>query len=107
MKKLTALSAILVTLVFSACNADAAKTAKAAEPTTDEQKTAYSLGLLLSQSLKTFDLTPEELALVQKGIKDGLGKDKPTVNAEEYIPKIQALQLARVNAAATAYLDKA
>ena len=107
MKKLTAISALLVSLVFSACNADAAKTAKATEPTTEEQKTAYSLGLLLSQSLKTFDLTPEELSLVQKGITDGLGKDKPTVNAEEYIPKIQALQLARVNAAATAYLDKA
>jgi FKBP-type peptidyl-prolyl cis-trans isomerase len=109
MKKLTALAAVLVSLVFSACNADAAKTAKPTEPVTEEQKTAYSLGLLLSQSLKTFDLTPEELALVQKGIVDGVDKSKPkpTINAEDYIPKIQALQLARLTAASKAYLDKA
>ncbi len=107
MKKLTALSALLCSLLFTACNADAAKTAKVTEPTTEEQKTAYSLGLLLSQSLKTFDLTAEELALVQKGITDGVGNTKPTVNAEDYIPKIQALQMARLTAASTAYLDKA
>ena len=107
MKKLTALSAILVTVLFSACNADAAKTAKATEPTTDEQKTAYSIGLLLSKPLKSFDLTPEELALVQKGLADGVGTTKPAINPEEFIPKIQALQTARMNAAATAFIDKA
>jgi len=107
MKKLTALSAILCTLVFSACNADAAKTAKATEPTTEEQKTAYSLGLLISRSLKNFELKPDELALVQKGIADGLGETKPTIKAEDYLPKIQALQQERMAAAATAFLDKA
>jgi len=107
MKKLTAFSAILVTVLFSACNADAAKTAKATEPTTDEQKTAYSIGLLLSKPLKSFDLTPEELALVQKGLADGVGTAKPAINPEEFIPKIQALQTARMNAAATAFIDKA
>jgi len=108
MKKLTALAAILCSLMISACNADAGKTAKAAaEPTTEEQKTAYSIGLLLSQSIKTFDLTPEELALVQKGITDGVKNAPTTVKAEEYIPKIQALQTSRMTAAGTAYLDKA
>src|SRR4249920_2818796 len=107
MKKLTALSAVLCSLLFAACNADAAKTAKPVEPTTEEQKTAYALGVLLSQSLNSFDLKPEELALVQKGLSDGVNHAKPVVNAEEYVPKIQALQMARVTAAATAYLDKA
>jgi FKBP-type peptidyl-prolyl cis-trans isomerase FkpA len=107
MKKLTALSVILCTLVFSACNADAAKTAKPAEPTTEEQKTAYSLGLLISKSLKNFQLKPDELALVQKGIADGLGDAKPTIKAEDYLPKIQAMQMERMQAASTAYLDKA
>ena len=107
MKKFTALSAILCALLFAACNADAAKTAKDTEPTTEEQKTAYALGLLLSQSLNSFDLKPEELVLVQKGLSDGVTHAKTSVKAEEYIPKIQALQMARVTAASAAFLDKA
>jgi FKBP-type peptidyl-prolyl cis-trans isomerase FkpA len=107
MRKLTSITSILCVLTFSACNADAAKSAKPAEPTTEEQKTVYALGLLLSQSVKTFDLTPEELALVQKGIADGVSKTPPTLNAEEYIPKVQALQQTRLTAAATAFMDKA
>lgn len=107
MKKLTALSVILCSLLFSACNADAAKAAKTPEPTTEEQKTAYALGMLLSQSLKTFDLSPEELALVQKGITDGVTNAPTTVKPEEYIPKIQTMQQTRLAAAATKFMDKA
>jgi FKBP-type peptidyl-prolyl cis-trans isomerase len=109
MKKLTTLSVILCSLLFSACNADAAKTASAApaDPVTEEQKTAYSIGLLLSQSIKTFDLTPEELVLVQKGITDGVKNTQTTIKAEDYIPKIQALQMSRLTAAGTAFLEKA
>jgi len=107
MKKLSVLSAILVTLVFSACNADAAKTAKPVEPTTDDQKAVYSIGLLISKQLKGFELTPEELALVQKGLADGIGNAPTTVKPEDYLPKIQQLQLTRAAAAGTAYLDKA
>jgi FKBP-type peptidyl-prolyl cis-trans isomerase FkpA len=107
MRKLTSITAVLCVLTFSACNADAAKPAKPVEPTTEDQKTVYALGLLLSQSVKTFELTPDELALVQKGIADGVSKTPPTLNAEEYIPKVQALQQARLTAAGTAYLDKA
>jgi len=107
MKKLTALSAILCSLLFAACNADAAKSAKPAEPTTEEQKTAYALGVLLSESLNTFSLTPEELALEQKGIADGVTHAKTPVNAQDYIPKIQALQAARLKATADAFMAKA
>ncbi len=107
MKKLTALSVILCSLLFSACNADAAKVEKPLEPTTEEQKTAYSLGLLLSESLDTFSLTPDELALVQKGIADGVTHAKVTVNAQDYVPKIQAMQATRLKATAEAFLAKA
>ena len=72
----------------------------AAVPTTEEQKTLYALGVLMSQSLGTFELKPEEFAMVQKGLADGVGGVKPVVNAEEYIPKVQALQQARIGVAA-------
>jgi FKBP-type peptidyl-prolyl cis-trans isomerase len=115
MKKLTALAALLCTLSLTVCSADAAKSkAKEQAPMTEEQKTLYALGMLMSQSLGTFSLSPEELAQVQKGIADGVGGVKGTVNPEEYIPKVQELQKARMAivsekaaAAGVAYLDKA
>jgi FKBP-type peptidyl-prolyl cis-trans isomerase FkpA/FKBP-type peptidyl-prolyl cis-trans isomerase FklB len=106
MKTLNVFAAIGCTFVLTVCSADAAKVTPA--PTTEEQKTLYALGLLVSRSLTTFDFKPEELAMVQKGITDGVnGVKPPLVDAEGYIPKVQALQTARVAAAATAYLTKA
>lgn len=106
MKTRNILAAIASTFVLTVCSADAAKPAPA--PTTEEQKTLYALGLLLSQSLGTFNLKPEELAMVQKGITDGVNKVKPpVVDAEAYIPKVQALQTARVAAASAEFLTKA
>jgi FKBP-type peptidyl-prolyl cis-trans isomerase len=114
MRKLTALTTILCVLSFSACNADAAKTAKAAEPTTEDQKTLYALGQFLSQQVDVFALTPEELAMVQKGLADGVNKAKPVVDAESYKEKLQTLAQGRMEVASkkaaeagTAYLTKA
>jgi FKBP-type peptidyl-prolyl cis-trans isomerase FkpA len=98
MKKLSALAALLCTLSLTVCSADAAK-APPVVPTTEDQKVLYALGVLMSQSLKTFELKPEEFAMVQKGLSDGVTDVKPVVNAEEYIPKVQALQQARLNVA--------
>jgi FKBP-type peptidyl-prolyl cis-trans isomerase len=115
MKKLTAIAALLCTLSLSVCSADANKTkAKEQAPMTEDQKTLYALGMLMSQSLGTFELKPEELAQVQKGLSDGVNGVKGTVKPEEYIPKVQELQRARMAAASekaasagVAFLDKA
>jgi FKBP-type peptidyl-prolyl cis-trans isomerase len=115
MKKLTAIAALLCTLSLTVCDADAAKQkAKEQAPLTEEQKTLYALGVLMSQSLTTFDLKPEELAQVQKGLSDGVGGVKSDIKAEEYIPKVQELQRARMAvvaekaaAAGVEFLDKA
>src|SRR6187549_551221 len=93
MKKLTAIAALICTLALTSCSA---KTAKEPAPVTDEQKTAYAIGQLMSQQLATFDLKPEELALVQKGLSDGVNGVKTDINAEEFIPKVQALQQTRM-----------
>ena len=98
MKKLTALAALFCTLSLASCSADAAKT-ETPVPTTEDQKTFYALGVLMSQSLNTFELKPEELAMVQKGMTDGVTGAKPVVKAEEYIPKVQAMQQARLKVA--------
>jgi FKBP-type peptidyl-prolyl cis-trans isomerase FkpA len=113
MKQLTAIAAIFLALTLPAC-ADAAKDkAKEQAPLTEEQKSLYSLGVLMSQSISTFNLTPEEVAVVQKGLADGISGKKSADEAQADVPKIQELQRARIAVAAeksaaagVAFLDK-
>jgi FKBP-type peptidyl-prolyl cis-trans isomerase FkpA len=95
-KALNALAAILCTFSLTVCSADAAKTQAPTTPVTEDQKTLYALGQLLGSSVETFELTPDELAMVQKGMADAVSGAKPVASADEYRPKIQALQQARL-----------
>ncbi|MDP2382273.1 MAG: FKBP-type peptidyl-prolyl cis-trans isomerase [Nitrospirota bacterium] len=72
------------------------------EPTNDEQKTLYALGLAISQSLSAFSLTESELDLVKSGISDGVFKKTPKVELQTFGPKIQQLQQARASVVAEA-----
>ncbi len=99
MKNLASLTAIYSILVFTACSADAAKTTAAPVPTTDEQKTLYALGQTISKSLEPFELKPEEIVLVQKGLADGMTGAKTDIKYEEYQQKIQELVQNRIKAA--------
>jgi len=115
MKKITALAATILTLALTLSPAEAAKPkAKPAAAPTEEEKTLYSLGVLMSQALATFDLKPEELVQVEKGIHESASGMEMPFNAEEYLPKIQELQKTRMAAlgvkaaaAGVAFLDKA
>jgi FKBP-type peptidyl-prolyl cis-trans isomerase FkpA len=87
--------------------------AQAPPLTTEEDKTLYALGLLVSRSLANFNLTEAELVTVLAGIGDGVRK-KEQVDLQTYGPKVQALHAARVGAASEsekkageAYLAKA
>jgi FKBP-type peptidyl-prolyl cis-trans isomerase FkpA/FKBP-type peptidyl-prolyl cis-trans isomerase FklB len=88
--------------------------AAAPEPTTDDQKTFYALGLAISQSLGTFNLNESELDFVKSGISDGVFKKTPKVDLQTFGPKIQQMQQARASVisdaekkAGAAYLAKA
>jgi FKBP-type peptidyl-prolyl cis-trans isomerase FkpA/FKBP-type peptidyl-prolyl cis-trans isomerase FklB len=74
--------------------------AGAADPATDDQKTMYALGLLISQSLGPFALTEPELEFVRSGMTDGVLKKAPKVDLQTFGPKVNQLQQARVAAAA-------
>jgi FKBP-type peptidyl-prolyl cis-trans isomerase FkpA len=63
--------------------------------TTEDDKTLYALGALVSKSLEVFQLTPQELELVKAGIEDGVGGKPPAVDMEKYGEKVQALHQAR------------
>jgi FKBP-type peptidyl-prolyl cis-trans isomerase FkpA len=69
---------------------------------TEEDKTLYALGLLVSRSLANFNLTEAELATVLAGIGDGVRKHEPKVDLQAYGPKVHALHAARVGASSEA-----
>ncbi|MEO5863944.1 MAG: FKBP-type peptidyl-prolyl cis-trans isomerase [Nitrospiraceae bacterium] len=77
------------------CLGTTASFAAATEPTTDEQKTLYALGLAINQSLSNFSLSEPEFELVQSGITDGFLKRPPKVDLQAFGLKISELQQAR------------
>ena len=102
-------------LLLSAILLAASGVARAGGPElkTDDQKTIYALGLALSQSVATLNLSNSELELVKAGLSDGLHHE-PKVDLDTFRPKIQQLAQSRTSAAAAeekkageAFLDKA
>jgi FKBP-type peptidyl-prolyl cis-trans isomerase FkpA/FKBP-type peptidyl-prolyl cis-trans isomerase FklB len=90
--------------------------AEAAQPTpkTEEDKTLYALGVIISRNLQPFDLTAVELEMVEAGITDGVQDKASLKDLESYGPKLQELQKTRAaavadkeKAAGAAYLAKA
>jgi FKBP-type peptidyl-prolyl cis-trans isomerase len=96
---------------LSACAQTASTT-----PTTDDDKALYTLGVLLSKNVQSFEFTDKEIAMVKAGLDDG-ARDRPKLEQEEMeklVPKLQELQTKRTEAAATreketgtAYIAKA
>jgi FKBP-type peptidyl-prolyl cis-trans isomerase FkpA len=88
------LTFLLAFVLFSAVPA------MAADPTTEEEKTLYALGLAISQNLGQFALTEPELRMVEQGINDGVLNKTRKVDLQTYGPKLQEMQRTRVAAAA-------
>ncbi len=104
------LTTVLTTLLI----VGPAATIRAADPSTDEQKTMYALGLIISQSLAPFTLTESELEFVRAGMTDGVLKKTPKVDLPTYGPKVNQVQQTRAAAqaesekkAGAAYVEKA
>jgi len=62
---------------------------------TEDQKTLYTLGLLVGKSVKEFALKPEELAIVKAGLTDAVTDAKPLVEFDAYRPKVGELAAKR------------
>lgn len=86
MTKLIAV-ALLVLLSVPAFAADDKKA--------EDQKTLYAVGQVMARQLAIFDLTPDELDYVLKGVKEGIAGKTPNFDIEPYKAKIQALAMAR------------
>ena len=80
--------------------------ARAAAPKTEEEKTVYALGLLVHRNLAPFDLSADEIALVQQALADAQA-GKPAVDLDAYAAKTQELAQARAARRAEAEKKKA
>jgi FKBP-type peptidyl-prolyl cis-trans isomerase len=86
----------------------------AAANKTEDEKTLYTLGVLISRNIDSFQLSAAEFKIVQAGLVDGYNHRATTVDIDAYIPKVQTLQRERVavleqreKVAGQAYLDQA
>jgi FKBP-type peptidyl-prolyl cis-trans isomerase FkpA len=114
MRHFLAPAIVVATLIIPAACAKQPAAAAPPKLVTDDDKTLYALGVLMSRNLEAFSLTPQEVELVKAGLEDGaLGK--PTqVDAEKLGDNVQGLYRKRMEAmvqkdkdAGTAYLAKA
>ena len=64
-------------------------------PTTEDQKTLYAIGMLVSRSLSVFNLTPAELEIVKQGLTDANNGKSPAVDLAAYNEKVQELARSR------------
>ena len=113
MNYLFAVAALACAVTVSAKDREPALKTESALRTEDE-KTLYAVGMLLSRSIQSFDFSPAELKIVQQGFGDGALGHRPLLDAQSYAPKVQALQGIRFAAsgakaalAGAAYLDNA
>lgn len=91
--------------------------ANAASPDlkTDDDKSLYAIGYLMgSRNLSSFNLKPEEVKLVEKGLEDGIAGKKATVDVEQQMDSVNKLAQKRSSAnadkekvAGREFIDKA
>ena len=93
---------VLRSILALVLGAALAAPALAQELKTDEQKTLYALGLILSQNLASFNLGAADLDAVKAGITDGVLKKDPKIPLSEWGPRIQGLQASRLAVVAAA-----
>ncbi len=90
-------------LALSACKpatpAAGTETPAAAAPlANDQDKTLYALGLIMGQRLGDFNLTPAELAVVTRGIRDEVTHAPKAVPLNEWGPRVNELARTRSEA---------
>lgn len=65
-------------------------------PKTEEEKTLYTIGLIIEKQLGVFSLSADELERVKQGLTDGATAVKPAVEIADYNSKVQDLAKVRL-----------
>lgn len=97
-------NALVLALALTLAAAGCSKTsqAPAVDLKTEDQKTLYALGLVMSENLNPFGLNEAEVEIVKAGFTDGALKRTRQVDLAVYGPKLRDLAQARSTAGAAA-----
>jgi len=101
MRRLTSLLPLALVL------ASLATTAFAVELKTEDDKTVYTMGVMLSQRLKPMNMSPAEVDLVVEGLRDSLLNNTLKADTEVYKQRFVDFQKARMAVVAQAEKAKA
>jgi hypothetical protein len=72
----------------------------ASDPSTDEQKTLYAIGVTIGRQLEFFNFIADEFVFVQQGIRDKVNGKKIMADPEDYKQQITELSQHRVKISA-------
>lgn len=81
----------------SAKGSTTAPAAASTAPKSDDDKTLYALGVLMSRNLAAFDLSLAEVKLVEQGLTDGIAHH-PAFDVDAYSTQLQTLERTRLGA---------
>src|SRR5690348_6731354 len=98
MRHFLAPAIIVATLVIPAACAKQPAAATAPKLVTDDDKTLYALGVLMSRSLESFELSPQEVEFVKEGLGDSLNGKPTQVDADKLTDSVQSLYKKRMDA---------
>jgi FKBP-type peptidyl-prolyl cis-trans isomerase FkpA len=115
-----ALAAVLLAVMLGTAMGSApalaadAPASNAAKSTSEDDKTLYTLGWLISRNIQSFQLSSAEFKAMLAGLTDGVNHRPASVDIDAYAPKVELLQRARValleqheKQAGQAYLEQA
>lgn len=87
-------------LAVCACLLSTLGLAQPKTPAEGDAPVLYTLGQLIARTLDAWTLTPDELAVVQQGLEDGVRGDPPKVDLAAQAPRLHAMQAERLAARA-------
>lgn len=94
MKKLTTLGMLGAMALTGACNK---QSAKSVTPKSEDDKTFYSMGVLMGSRLKAVDLQDNEIDMIVQGLRDSAkGQENKDIDIATYRSKVQGIFRARM-----------
>lgn len=84
---------LALTMTMVACNKQGSKA-----PSTDEEKTFYTVGVMFGERLKNLNLSDTEIEMIKSGLGDSVKGSKLAVDPAQYQKKVQETFQARINA---------
>lgn len=90
----------LIALVGCKSGATSAGAASTGELKTDDEKALYVMGVMLGSNVAPMKLSPEQMEVITRGMKDAAAGNKPVIDPQQFQSQVQQFVHARAGIAA-------